>query len=282
MVTPQRATMPVVVERIRDGRRIALRDELVVEEPLEIRVAPAEGTPVSSLATTMRTPGHDFELVAGFLLAEGVIAGRDDLSSMSYCLDAGEQQYNVVTIQLQPWVHFDAEELRRNVYTSASCGVCGKSSLEAIRRLPRAAAALAPEVPVLSVDLMRRLPAALRRAQRLFQRTGGLHASALFDAEGTRLVLREDVGRHNATDKVIGERLLAGKLPLRDLALLVSGRASFEIMQKALAAGIPIVLAVGPPSSLAVDVAREYGQTLVGFLSEAGWNIYAGGQRIRD
>ncbi len=255
-------------------------DLLVVEEPLEIRVVvEREGREESvPVAVTMRTPGQDEELALGFLFSEGVVRGRRDVAWVGHSRDPHEPQpQNVVEVRLAPGVPFDHQRLSRHVYTSSSCGLCGKASLELLR-------AACPAAPVgrfrLPPHLLYRLPAALRRGQDVFARTGGLHASALFDARGRLLLLREDVGRHNAMDKLMGALLLADGLPAADTVLLVSGRASFELVQKALMAGVPLLAAVGAPSSLAVQAAEAYGMTLVGFLRDGRFNVYSAPQRV--
>jgi len=245
-------------------------DAVAVEEPLELRVAGR------SVAVVMRTPGHDRELAAGFLVTEGLIRARDDVLDMTYCrgdaAGAHAVDENILDVLLAPGVAVDFARLTRNVFTSSSCGVCSKASIEAVRgQFPPIAMPLAPRRAVLAA-----LPARLRAAQAGFAATGGLHASALFDAAGELGVVREDVGRHNALDKVIGHAFFADRLPLGATILLVSGRVSFEIMQKALAAGIPCVAAISAPTSAAVELARESGQTLVGFLRGARMNVYAG------
>jgi FdhD protein len=268
-VTPVRLT---AVELGDSRKRTA--DALATEEPMEIRVD-APGMEQRQVAVTMRTPGNDFELAAGFLHTEGLVAATGDVRSVRYCAVAREeQQYNVVTVDLaRP---YDADLLQRNFYTTSSCGVCGKASLDSIsvRCAPVA------EGPSVSEAVVVELPGRLREAQRLFDRTGGLHAAGLFDAEGRLLELREDVGRHNAVDKLVGHALLAGQLPLSERVLMVSGRLSFEIVQKAAVAGIPVVCAVSAPSSLAVDAGRRFGMTLVGFLRGRRFNIYTGPERI--
>jgi FdhD protein len=268
------------VERVGRGERCSAGDVVAVEEPLEIRlVQEVEGGPCStSVSITMRTPGHDFELAVGFLHTEGVIDGADAVDRVTYCVDDFvEQQYNVVNVYLRPGVLFDASRLGRNFYTTSSCGVCGKASLEALRVQGRQTV---PPGPLVTDAVLYRLPGALRQAQAVFEETGGLHAAALFDPSGELLVLREDVGRHNAVDKLVGQRLLAGAMPIGERILIVSGRASFEIMQKAAVAGIPMVAAVGAPSSLAVETALEFGMSLVGFLRRDSFNVYAGSERI--
>jgi FdhD protein len=223
----------------------------------------------------MRTPGGDCELAAGFLYTEGLVEGREDIASVAYCeLPAKEQNYNVVTVRLtRP---FDPGSLRRNFYATSSCGVCGKASLEEVR----VACAPLPGGPVVDGSVVVALPEALRSAQRVFDQTGGLHAAGLFDPEGRPMAVREDVGRHNAVDKLVGWALLEARLPLSDRLLMVSGRVSFEIVQKAAVAGIPIVCAVSAPSSLAVEVAGEVGMTLVGFVRDGGFNVYTHPARI--
>ncbi|WP_045556640.1 formate dehydrogenase accessory sulfurtransferase FdhD [Streptomyces sp. FxanaA7] len=281
------------VIRIRDGAVSTRPDTLVAEEPMEIRL---NGKP---LAITMRTPGDDFALAAGFLVSEGVLAERSDLQNIVYCAGAtgggtsrsseaesggGSNTYNVVDVRTAPGVAVPDITLERNVYTTSSCGLCGKASLDAVRTTARWAVddthgGDAPPVR-LDPDLLAGLPDRLRAAQRVFDRTGGLHAAALFSEDGELLDVREDVGRHNAVDKLVGRALQNGDLPLSRAVLLVSGRASFELAQKAVMAGIPVLAAVSAPSSLAVDLAAETGLTLVGFLRGASMNVYAGEHRI--
>jgi FdhD protein len=254
------------------------RDTLATEEPLEIRLLAGDAR--RTVAVTMRTPGADFELAAGFLYGEGVIASRDEIETIRYCVDAeldAAQQYNIVNVALRRETLPELGALDRHFYTSSACGVCGKASLEALRLRAVPEAAPGPQVPT---DVLFGLPQTLRAGQGLFDATGGLHAAGLFDPAGRLLALREDVGRHNAVDKLIGWALLGGRIPLHDQILLVSGRASFEIVQKCLAAGVPILSAVSAPSNLAVDLARAFGVTLVGFLRGERCNIYAGGERI--
>jgi FdhD protein len=266
------STSRVRVLNVEDGGRRRRSDRLATEEPMEIRVDEPGGEQ-RTIAVTMRTPGHDFELAAGFLLTEGLI-GPADLRGVRYCdVPREEQHYNVVTVAVgRPLPDLSA----RSFYTTSSCGVCGKASLEA---LDVQCAPVAPG-PKVAPETLTALPEELRRVQRVFDRTGGLHAAALFDAVGKLLTSREDVGRHNAVDKVVGAELMAGNLPLADRILLVSGRASFEIVQKAAVAGIPLVCAVSAPSSLAVDAARRFGITLVGFLREQRFNVYTHAERI--
>ncbi|MEU9996973.1 formate dehydrogenase accessory sulfurtransferase FdhD [Streptomyces sp. NPDC050848] len=264
------------VIRIRGAAVNERPDTLVAEEPLEIRL---NGRP---LAITMRTPGDDFALAAGFLVSEGVLGAASDVRNIVYCAgakDDGTNTYNVVDVQLAPGVPVPDITLERNVYTTSSCGLCGKASLDAVRTTARFPIADAPPV-LLTPELLARLPDRLRAAQRVFDRTGGLHAAALFSEEGELLDVREDVGRHNAVDKLVGRALTDGRLPLSRAVLLVSGRASFELAQKAVTAGIPVLAAVSAPSSLAVDLAAETGLTLIGFLRGQDMNVYAGEHRI--
>lgn len=266
------------VIRIRDGAVSTRPDTLVAEEPLEIRL---NGKP---LAITMRTPGDDFALAAGFLVSEGVLGRADELANIVYCAGAtadGANTYNVVDVKLAPGVPVPDITLERNVYTTSSCGLCGKASLDAVRTTARWPVGDDENRPVrIDPETLASLPDRLRAAQRVFDRTGGLHAAALFTPEGELLDVREDVGRHNAVDKLVGRALQQGLLPLSGAVLLVSGRASFELAQKAVMAGIPVLAAVSAPSSLAVDLAAETGLTLVGFLRGASMNVYAGEHRL--
>ncbi|MGW5646064.1 formate dehydrogenase accessory sulfurtransferase FdhD [Saccharopolyspora sp. NPDC003752] len=271
-----RVTVRRPVLRIRDGVRSQRPDTLTAEEPMEIRVG---GRP---LTVTMRTPGHDFDLAVGFLVSEGVVDSADDVAAIRYCAGAtadGGNTYNVVDVALAPGVAPPDASLERNFYTTSSCGLCGKASLEAVRTTttwPLGEDSLRIEPSTLAV-----LPDRLREAQRVFDSTGGLHAAGLFTADGRLTCLREDVGRHNAVDKVVGDALRAGRLPLRDSVLMVSGRASFELVQKAVMAGIPALAAVSAPSSLAVDLAADAGLTLIGFLRGTSMNVYSGAERLR-
>ena len=256
----------------RDGAMRGTRDDAVVrEEPLEIRVRGR------SVAVTMRTPGHDQELAAGFLLTEGLVQQPQDIIEITPCQQGEvEGAENILNVFLAPSVEIDVGKLTRHFFASSSCGLCGKASIEAVQQhFPPVLSDLAVPAERL-LDLPRRLAA----TQSTFDQTGGLHAAAVFDAEGNLLVAREDVGRHNAVDKVIGHGLLSDLLPYDSHILLVSGRASFEIMQKALAARIPVVAAVSAPSSLAVAFAEAGGQTLIGFLRNGRFNVYAGRERI--
>ena len=253
-------------------------DKLATEEPLEIRVI--VGGQSRTVAISMRTPGADFELAVGFLHAEGVIDGPSDVRKISYCGDTDlpeEQLYNIVIVELDPALRPDLRSLDRNFFTTSACGVCGKASLEA---LSLKGAQPIPEGTEISAGTINRLPHALREAQGLFESTGGLHAAGLFDVDGTLIKVREDVGRHNAVDKLIGWALLEHRLPLDGHVVMVSGRSSFEIVQKCLVARVPIVCSVSAPSSLAMDVAREFGMTLLGFVRDDRFNAYAGAERV--
>ncbi|MBI3959947.1 MAG: formate dehydrogenase accessory sulfurtransferase FdhD [Chloroflexi bacterium] len=265
-----------IVEQGRARKRL---DYLAAEEPLEIRLQ--AGGQTQTVAVTMRTPGADFELAAGFLYGEGVVSERGLIRHISYCVDPEvdvEQRYNIVNVGLHLPGLPKLATLERHFYTTSACGVCGKASLEAIemRGCPVLPAGL-----VVAQDVLVGLPEKLQEGQGLFNATGGLHAAGLFSAAGELLCLREDVGRHNAVDKVVGWALLNRKLLLSDCLLLVSGRASYEILQKSTVAGVPVVCAVSAPSHLAVDVARQFGVTLVGFLRGERFTVYAGEERIR-
>jgi FdhD protein len=270
------------VERLKPGERRFVKDAVAVEEPLEIRVETSEGRRRErlSVSVTMRTPGHDFELAAGFLFGEGILRTREEVRGMAFCGVEDPQKYNVVSVRLKEGMGLDPGLLTRNFYTSSSCGVCGKASLEAVEI--KGCEALPHGSLRVEAGLVGRLPDLLLGGQATFQRTGGLHAAGLLGADGDLRIVREDVGRHNAVDKVVGHEFLEGDLPLHHRVLVVSGRTSFEIMQKALMAGIPVVVGVGAPSSLAVDLARRFNMTLVGFARSAGFNVYAGGERILD
>ena len=271
-----RITTRRAIVRVRGGHTTSRPDTLVVEEPLEIRV---NGSP---LAVTMRTPGHDVELAHGFLLTEAVIGSADDVTVARYCDgldDDSLNTYNVLDVTLAEGVPPPQIGVERNFYTTSSCGVCGKASLDAVR--VTTSHSPADDQATVDVDTLATLPDQLRRAQKVFDATGGLHAAALFDNRGRLLVLREDVGRHNAVDKVIGWATTANRIPLQGIILMVSGRASFELVQKAVMAGIPILSAVSAPSSLAVDLAAETGLTLIGFLRGPNMNLYTHDHRVR-
>lgn len=252
-------------------------DLLAVEEPLEIRLVGPGREPIS-LAITMRTPGHDCELAAGFLFSEGIIRRREDICSISYCTDHGDRpSENIVLVRLADHCTVDPERFSRHVFTTSSCGICGRAALELVRAL--GPPALDPRLRV-SREVICSLPDALRRAQMLFARTGGVHASALSDGEGKIVRVREDVGRHNAMDKLIGSLLMEGMVPAANALVVVSGRASFELVHKAWVAGIPILVAMGAPSSLAVELAADAGMTLIGFVRDRRFNIYSRPERL--
>lgn len=259
------------------GQPRSRSDYLATEEPLEIRLI----NPRRTIAVTMRTPGADFELAAGFLYGEGVVHQREDIGRIRYCVDPdvdGAQRYNIVNVELRDDLLTDLRPLERHFYITSACGVCGKASLDALKL--RGYPVNLSKVQV-STEVLYQLPDHLQSSQGIFKSTGGLHAAALFDTEGNLLALQEDVGRHNALDKLIGAAFLSGELPLSDRIVLVSGRASFEILQKCIAAGVAIVCSVSAPSSLAVDLAKEFGITLIGFLRGERLNVYHGIERVQ-
>ena len=266
MRPPPRSVELTQVTEWSEGNIHSVQDSLAAEEPLEIRI---DGSP---LTVTMRTPGHDLELAAGFLLTEGIIDSRDQLAGIRAVTSDALVKSNIVEAQLASRL-FEAENHTRNFVAGSSCGICGKASIEAVRRRgmrgPKSGFRVNPET-------LCRLPETLRAEQAVFDRTGGLHAAALFDAQGNLIVLREDIGRHNAVDKLVGWALFHARLPLDDSILLVSGRGGFEIVQKAIAAGVPIVVCVSAPSALAVKLAREFGLILIGFLRGQRFVIYSG------
>jgi FdhD protein len=270
----RRNTSKVHVVSMNDGVRSERTDTLAAEEPLEIRVQ-GPGQELRSVAVTMRTPGGDFELAVGFLFTEGLITPVD-VNRVAYCdtLPGEDQQYNIVSVTLKR--PFDFDLLKRNFYATSSCGVCGKAALDDIE----VRCAPVAEGTRVAADMLLALPVALRKAQKVFERTGGLHAAGLFSVDGEPVSVREDVGRHNAVDKVVGEQVLAGHVPLADHVLQVSGRLSFEIVQKAAVAGIPVVSAVSAPSSLAVEAGERFGMTLVGFVRDERLNVYTHPERL--
>jgi FdhD protein len=286
--------LQTTVERVTGDKSRPVEDNLAIEEPLEIQLTygPSNSRQTRSISVTMRTPGNDFDLAAGFLMTEGVIQDANDIEQIAYAGDSFNQgteslqamdalkvgsKQNTVRVDLAAGIAVNVGSLQRNFYTTSSCGICGKASLLALRTVcpPRAANNFKVDA-----QLLYRLPQLLRASQGVFDRTGGLHGAGLFDSTGNLLALREDVGRHNAVDKLIGAEFVADRTPLRDRLLLLSGRASFELLQKALMGGLPMVAAVGAPSSLAVQVAKEFDITLVGFLREDHFNIYHGRERI--
>jgi FdhD protein len=269
MRPPERSLELTQVTEWDDGAVRTVQDSLAAEEPLEIRIG------AHPLTVTMRTPGNDLELAAGFLLTEGIIDASDQIAGIRATTPQNGTRSNVVEVELKDQ-SFTSEHMQRNFFAASSCGICGKASIEAIRRR---------DLPTLEIgfrfdpELLCRLPEILRREQAVFSRTGGLHAAALFDEHGSLLALREDIGRHNAVDKIIGWALLERRLPLSSHVMMVSGRGGFEIVQKTLAARIPILASVSAPSSLAVKLARELGLTLVGFLRGSRFVVYSGGFR---
>jgi FdhD protein len=270
------------IEKSRHGRREALPDRVAVEEPLEIRLgySTPDGRALKSLSITMRTPGDDRALAAGFLYTESIVRAASDIASIDVCgppaPDSGN--HNVIRVELGRDVAVDLGRLQRHFYTTSSCGVCGKTSLDALR--VTGLSPFAGSEPVFSEAVLTGMPDTLRAAQSTFEDTGGLHAAGAFDTGGRLVAVAEDVGRHNAVDKLVGRLLLDDALPASELGLMVSGRASFELLQKALVAGLPLLAAVSAPSSLAVALAREFNMTLVGFLRGSNFNIYAGAERV--
>jgi FdhD protein len=256
-------------------------DLVAIEEPFEIRLGYSrkDGSRAEEpVSVTMRTPGHDEDLAVGFLFTEGIVRSGNDVQEVVARGRASDGMINVVRVELKPGVPVDFKRLERNFYMTSSCGVCGKASIDAVA--VQGQYDVAAEEFRMSGEALGRLPAALKTQQAVFEQTGGLHASGRFDAAGTILALREDVGRHNALDKLIGHALLHGEVPLKRNGIIVSGRASFELMQKAKMAGCPLVAAVGAPSSLAVELAREFGITLVGFLKSDRFNVYSRPDRV--
>lgn len=271
----------VQIKKINIESSISKADLLAVEEPLEIRLA--FGNPKNriqkSLAVTMRTPGNDFELVYGFLFSEGIIQQKADVVAIKYCFDKDklQEQDNIVRVELHPDLDFDPMQFERHFYTNSSCGVCGKSSIESIASQCKLET---DETTRIAGDIFYSLPDKLRASQQIFEHTGGIHACALFDDKGNLLMMREDVGRHNAMDKLIGAAFYKEILPLKNKLILLSGRCSFELVQKALTAGTPVVASVGAPSSLAVALAQQYNMSLLGFLKKQSYNIYTAKERI--
>jgi FdhD protein len=265
-----------VIWTYENGKPQRRKDILATEEPMEILLRAGETQ--QTVAITMRTPGSDYELAAGFLYNEGILHHKDEITGMTYCVDGNQQEYNSLRIQLKADSMPELHQLERHFFTNSACGVCGSTMLEDIekRNLPAL-----PSGPAITPDLITSLPEKLRAAQDLFETTGGLHAAALFDLEGNLLAIREDVGRHNALDKLIGWGLLNDQLPFHNKVLMVSGRASYELLQKSFSAGISVFCAVSAPSSLAVEVAERFGITLIGFLRGDHFNVYTGIERIK-
>jgi FdhD protein len=271
---PRHHTTTARLLAVRETGTTERTDRLATEEPMEIQVA-GPGQKPESVAVTMRTPGNDFELAAGFLFGEGLIRSPDEIASVRYCeTDLPEQLYNVVTVRLTR--AFDPGSFKRNFYATSSCGVCGKASIDQVQ----VSCGVLPPGPTVPATVLVGLPDALRAGQRIFEQTGGLHAAGLFEPDGTPVAVREDVGRHNAVDKLVGLMFMSGELPLSGRVLQVSGRVSFEIVQKAAVAGVPLVSAVSAPSSLAVETSLRLGMTLVGFLRGERFNVYTRPERI--
>ncbi len=276
------SSQAIDIDKISGDKQASHEDSVAVEEPLEVQISSPtiDGSAAKSISITMRTPGNDVDLALGFLCTEGIIDDYAQVASAEHVgqptAEGGER--NTIRVELRPDVDLDLDRLQRHFYTTSSCGVCGKSSLDALRVVGQAS--LKDKGAAFSRNLIVGLPDKLLDQQRLFTKTGGLHAAAVFDRHGEIAHIREDVGRHNAVDKIVGAMLANGELPAHDYGLLVSGRASFELMQKALVAGLPTLVAVSAPSSLAVQLAREFDMTLVGFLRGGNFNIYAGARRI--
>ncbi len=270
-------TCVITVRRVKGSVEVGARDSVAVEEPLEIQLGQERKglLTVRSISVTMRTPGHDDQLAIGFLFGEGLLNQREDVESVEF--PSGKA--NSVRIRLRAGVSVDFKRLARNFYAASSCGICGKASLEAVRSIALGLVAGEDRFRI-GAEVIHRMAEQLRRSQEIFGRTGGLHAAALFDRRGDLCLVREDVGRHNAVDKIVGAKWLAGDLPISDRILFVSGRASFELVQKAVRAGIPMLAAVGAPSSLAVELAQASGMTLLGFVRDSRFNIYSADFRI--
>ncbi len=276
------SSLAIDVSKVSGDQRVSKADNVAVEEPLEIQLSypDAEGAAAKSISITMRTPGDDAELAVGFLFTEAIIQSADQVASVEHCGSPADDTglKNIIRVSLNPNVDVDLGRLQRHFYTTSSCGVCGKASLEALRVTGQAS--LADKTATFSRSVIVGMPDKLAAEQQIFTKTGGLHAAAVFNQAGEILSVKEDVGRHNAVDKVIGALLLDAKLPANELGLMVSGRASFELMQKTLVAGIPLLAAVSAPSSLAVQLANEFDMTLIGFLRNEKFNIYTGEQRV--
>ncbi len=274
---------PIKIKKINDGTTSVANDLLAVEEPLEIRIGYGAKTnrEQKSISVTMRTPGHDFELAFGFLFTEGIIQSPNQITQIKYCTEANtiQNKENIVRVELREDIEIDFVKLQRNFYTTSSCGVCGKASIDAVKTVFKQSITNNHQPSTINYQLILSLPQKLRAKQNVFEYTGGLHACAIFDLAGNLLLLREDVGRHNALDKLIGAAIY-DNINLDKCILLLSGRASFELIQKAAMAGIIVVCAVGAPSNLAVEIAKEFNITLIGFLRENRLNIYSNEHRI--
>ncbi|MFK8057967.1 MAG: formate dehydrogenase accessory sulfurtransferase FdhD [Saprospiraceae bacterium] len=279
MIRPAVKHLDIV--KVKNGSHHEVQDLLAVEEPLEIRLGfgPVSDREQRSLAITMRTPGHDFELVTGFLFTEGIIKSAADFTRIAYCRDKdGKQSPNIVRVELQPTIELDWDRFSRHFYTNSSCGICGKASIESLEGMCESAI---ESNFSMSAEVLHSLDQKMRKAQGIFDHTGALHAAALFNENGELLHLREDIGRHNALDKVIGTALTEGSIPLTQHVIMLSGRSCFELIQKALMSRIPIVAAVGAPSSLAAETAQNFKITLLGFAKNNGFNIYSAPEKIR-
>jgi FdhD protein len=277
------SSLAIDIRKVNGEKQLETQDSVAVEEPLEIQLSAAQpqAAAAKSISITMRTPSHDAELALGFLFTEGIIQSIDQVAAVKHVgqVDSDTGLQNTIRVEVRPDVSIDLNRLQRHFYTTSSCGVCGKASLDALRFI--GAKSLQQFHTSFRRDIIVAMPDKLLEQQYLFSRTGGLHAAAVFDSRGEIVALREDVGRHNAVDKIVGWLLTEKKLPASGLGLLVSGRASFELVQKALSAGIPLLAAVGAPSSLAVQTAREFGMTLIGFLRNGQFNLYSGNERIQ-
>ena len=275
-------TSLIEVHRLNGTLAVRSHDRVAIEDPLEIQIGQERKglRSIRSASVTMRTPGHDDELAIGFLFGEGMLNQRSDVAKIEFPTLDGEKSANCVRIGLRAGVTVDLKQLDRNFYTTSSCGVCGKASLAAVRKMARGPLPSGGEGFRIAATTIHQMPGRLRGSQEIFERTGGLHAAALFDASGELCLVREDVGRHNAVDKVMGAMWLEGRVPVKDRILFVSGRASFELVQKAVRAGIPILAAVGAPSSLAIELAEASGVTLIGFVRDGRFNIYSADYRI--
>ncbi|HAC65242.1 MAG TPA: formate dehydrogenase accessory sulfurtransferase FdhD [Cyanothece sp. UBA12306] len=278
MFNNQKSQIKAKILVVENSQKRSHLDTIATEEPLEIRLV----NPFQTVAVTMRTPGADFDLAAGFLYSEAIITSKKDLNSISYCVEPnidGEQRYNIINVNLKEGLQPNLKPLERHFFTSSACGVCGKASIEALKL--RGCSPISNHLTI-TPEIIYSLPEKLRAAQGIFTATGGLHAAALFDKQGNLIKLREDVGRHNALDKLIGSAFLSDEIPLNNKIIMVSGRSSFEIVQKCIMARVPILCAVSAPSSLAVSLSQQFGITLIGFLRGQKFNIYSGTQRIID
>ena len=277
-------TSRVAVCRVNHTLAIRTFDCVATEEPLEIQIGQERKgwRTLRPVSVTMRTPDHDAELAIGFLFGEGILGPRSDVAAIEFPNDPDRQSSNLVRVQLREGISVSPQQLDRNFYMTSSCGLCGKSSLEAVRRMTPAAVTEAPTDFQISAPAIHQMSLHLRESQEIFEQTGGLHAAGLFDASGKLQILREDVGRHNAVDKIVGAMWLEENIPLRRRVLFVSGRASFELVQKAARAEIPVLAAVGAPSSLAVELAKACGMTLLGFVRDGRFNVYSADFRLRQ